>query len=107
MEDVDIVGVHVRRTDHLEHEHQFGYQKLSKTYYIQAMNTYRSILRFPVYVFVSDDNEWVQSEISQNLFHHSFTGNIFSKRSNTFIDSDPTVVQQAIVVPPLCEHYGT
>ena len=74
IDEVDLVGVHVRRTDHLEHENQFGYQKLSRKYYIQAMNIYKRILRNPVFIIVSDDVQWVQTEINQNIFHHSFTG---------------------------------
>ena len=84
-EDVDLVGVHVRRTDHLEHEDIFGYQQLSRTYYVQAMNNYRSILRFPVYVIVSDDIQWVQAEINENIFHHRFFCVCKILSSNTYV----------------------
>ena len=33
---LDIVGVHVRRTDHLSYEDRLGYRPLTRTYFIQV-----------------------------------------------------------------------
>ena len=33
---LDIVGVHVRRTDHVSYEDRLGYRPLTRTYFIQV-----------------------------------------------------------------------
>lgn len=72
--DLDIVGVHIRRTDHIQHEQKFGYTKLNRNYFIQAMEKHRENLKHPVFVMVTDDVDWVVSQIPRQRFKYFLTG---------------------------------
>ena len=72
-DDCDLVGVHIRRTDHLEFEKLNRARPLTKTYYTQAMQTYSDSLRHPVFVIVTDDPEWARVNIPAS-FRPQFTG---------------------------------
>ena len=72
-DDCDLVGVHIRRTDHLEFEKLNGASPLSKRYFTQAMQTYSDSLRHPVFVMVTDDPEWARTNIPAS-FRPQFTG---------------------------------
>ena len=72
-EDCDIVGVHVRRTDHILYEKVNGAQPLTARYFKQAMELYHEKLRHPIFVVVTDDPEWAEREIKR-FFKIQFTG---------------------------------
>jgi len=72
-DDCDLVGVHIRRTDHLEFEKLNGATPLSKRYFTQAMQTYSDSVRHPVFVVVTDDPEWARDNIPAS-FRPQLTG---------------------------------
>ena len=58
------IGIHSRRTDHLEFQKKNGFKELDARYYLKAMHLYRlkfkrqSQLKKLIFVFVSDDLQW-------------------------------------------------
>ena len=71
---LDIVGVHIRRTDHVQYEEGLGYSGVTRHYFIRAMDLYRENLRHPVFILVTDDEAWVEENIPRRLFSHFYTG---------------------------------
>ena len=71
---VDIVGVHIRRTDHVQYEEGLGYGGVTRHYFLRAMDLYRENLRHPVFILVTDDEDWVEENIPRRLFSHFYTG---------------------------------
>ena len=73
-ESLDIVGVHVRRTDHIRYEDNLGYQRLTSRYFIQAMDSYLENLPHPIFVVVSDDLRWCKQNLKLGNFPISYSG---------------------------------
>ena len=61
-EDCDIVGIHIRRTDHVLYEEMNGAKPLTGRYFKQAMELYHEKLRHPIFVVVTDDPQWAERE---------------------------------------------
>ena len=63
------VGIHSRRTDHLEYEKRYEMTPLDTNYYLEAMHLYRQKFQKHnkqkrlVFVFVSDDLQWGKDKI--------------------------------------------
>ena len=72
-EDCDIVGVHIRRTDHIIYEKINGVVPLTGRYFKQAMELYHDNLKHPIFVIVTDDPQWAETELN-NFFKVHFTG---------------------------------
>ena len=72
-EDCDIVGIHIRRTDHVIYEKMNGAPPLTARYFKLAMEAYHSKLKHPIFVVVTDDPEWAESNL-QSFFTIHFTG---------------------------------
>jgi len=63
-EEITFVGVHCRRTDHLEYESRHKQPALKTTYFLEAMHLFRQKLGKQVaFVVVSDDMQWVKSAL--------------------------------------------
>ena len=72
-DDCDLVGVHIRRTDHLEFEKLNGADPLKPRYFVQAMESYSDKLQHTIFVIVTDDPEWARAEVHKS-FKPYFTG---------------------------------
>ena len=72
-DDCDIVGVHIRRTDHIEFEKLNGADHLKPRYFVQAMETFSDKLQHPIFVIVTDDPLWARKEVHKS-FKPYFTG---------------------------------
>ena len=70
----DLVGVHVRRRDHLQYEERMKYSKLNKNYFLQSMDLYKERLSHPIFLIVTDDPDWVRTQIPHHYFNHYTTG---------------------------------
>ena len=81
---VDVVGVHVRRGDHLQYEERRGWDPLTEKYFIQSMDRYRERLRQPVFLIVTDDPVWVRREIAEYSTYSTGTSDqqLTNKRRN-------------------------
>ena len=75
IDDCDIIGVHIRRTDHLEYEKINKVKHLTSRYFSQAMHLYSDSIKHPIFVIVTDDQEWALKNIHQS-FKPYFTGAI-------------------------------
>ena len=73
-ESLDIVGVHIRRTDHVQYEAGLGYSGVTRQYFIRAMDLYTENLRHPVFIVATDNEAWVEENIPRRLFGHFYTG---------------------------------
>nr|XP_045621697.1 galactoside alpha-(1,2)-fucosyltransferase 2-like [Procambarus clarkii] len=63
-QNITVVTVHVRRTDHLSFiKGAYNLDPLDKTYFQRAFNFYRNRTAVPVFVVTSDDPKWCQSNI--------------------------------------------
>lgn len=62
LETRNTVSVHIRRGDYTSHVNQFGL--CSKKYYKTAMEYMKKKVKDPVFLFFSDDLEWVREEIT-------------------------------------------
>ena len=72
-EDCDIIGVHIRRTDHIYYEQLNNADPLSVRYFTQAMQTFAEKLKHPIFVIVTDDPGWARQEIHKS-FRAYYTG---------------------------------
>ena len=72
-EDCDIVGIHIRRTDHVRYEKINGAAPLPARYFKLAMEAYHGKLKHPIFVVVTDDPEWAESHLG-SFFNIHFTG---------------------------------
>ena len=79
-EDCDIVGIHIRRTDHVMYEEMNGAPPLTARYFKLAMEAYLSKLKHPIFVVVTDDPEWAESQL-QSFFNIHFTGRYLAEIS--------------------------
>ena len=81
---VEVVGVHVRRGDHLQYEERRGWEPLTEKYFIQSMDRYRERLRQPVFLMVTDDPVWVRREIAEYSTYSTGTSDqqLTNKRRN-------------------------
>ena len=70
----ELVGVHVRRGDHLQYEERMGWDLLTGEYFLKAMDLYRERLSQPIFLIVTDDPVWVRSEIAEDYLPHYTTG---------------------------------
>ena len=67
--DYVFVGIHSRRTDHLEYEKKHNMNALDARYYLDAMNLYREKFRKEnkkkrlIFIFVSDDIQWGKDKL--------------------------------------------
>ena len=75
---LNIVGVHIRRTDHVQHEKQFGYRSLDRHYFSQAMDLIRDSVKHPVFVMVTDDQDWVITQFPKQRFQYYTTGQCYN-----------------------------
>ncbi|XP_069139893.1 galactoside 2-alpha-L-fucosyltransferase SEC1-like [Argopecten irradians] len=71
-----LVGIHVRRTDHLERS-DVNYGKLVATleYFDHAMDYFRQRYKNILFVAISDDTDWVKSTFGKQEDVHVVTGN--------------------------------
>ena len=61
--DITFVGIHNRRTDHLEFQREGGYVPLEAGYFREAMHMYRAKFPRVVFLFVSDDMAWGKEKV--------------------------------------------
>ena len=65
--DLLYVGVHNRRTDHLQYQREGGWVPLQPGYFLEALDLYRD-WRWPpttriLFLFVSDDPHWAEERL--------------------------------------------
>ena len=67
------VGIHSRRTDHLEYEKKNNMKSLDVHYFLDAMHLYRQKFKKEnkkkriIFVFVSDDPKWGKDNLSRRI----------------------------------------
>ena len=67
------VGIHSRRTDHLEYQKKHNMNALDARYYLEAMNLYREKFKKEnkkkrlIFIFVSDDIQWGKDKLSYRV----------------------------------------
>ena len=69
----ELVCVHIRRGDHLKYESLNGAPHLKKQYFLQAMDVYKESFKHPVFVIVTDDPTWAETQLHKS-FKPYFTG---------------------------------
>ena len=61
------VGVHNRRTDHLQYQLEGGWRIIQPGYFLEGLEVYRQWARqsnkHPLFLFVSDDLDWAREEL--------------------------------------------
>lgn len=66
-EDLIYVGVHNRRTDHLQYQAEGGWREIQPGYFLEALEVYRQWSwqsdKHPVFLFVSDDLDWARQKL--------------------------------------------
>ncbi|XP_059089721.1 galactoside alpha-(1,2)-fucosyltransferase 1-like [Tigriopus californicus] len=73
--EITFIGVHNRRTDHLEYfERYFKKKPLKPSYFHDAMDIFRDEYDHPAFIFVSDDMEWARAKIKNKLGDVFFVG---------------------------------
>ena len=70
----DLVGVHVRRRDHIKYEERLGLDTLTRQYFMEAVDLYRERLKQPIFLIVTDDPDWVRRELPPHHFPQYTTG---------------------------------
>ena len=72
-EHYELVCVHIRRGDHLEYEKLNDIKPLKRQYFLQAMDVYKENLKHPVFIIVTDDQDWAHRQIHRS-FKPYYTG---------------------------------
>ena len=66
-ENIVVVGVHNRRTDHLQYQAEGGWITLQPGYFLEALEVYRQWSwrsdKHLVFLFVSDDLDWARQKL--------------------------------------------
>ena len=65
--DITFVGIHKRRTDHLEFQTEGGFVPLETGYFLEAMDMYRAKFPGVVFLFVSDDMAWGREKLVRRV----------------------------------------
>ena len=65
--DITFVGIHKRRTDHLEFQREGGFVPLEAGYFLEAMDMYRAKFPRVVFLFVSDDMAWGREKLVRRV----------------------------------------
>ena len=64
--DLTVVGVHHRRTDHLDYERVFNIPHITMSYLGPSMDLFRDKFRNVVFVYVSDDKTWIKDYVKKD-----------------------------------------
>lgn len=64
---ITFVGIHNRRTDHLDYQKEGGFVPLEAGYFIEAMEMFRNKYPRTVFVYVSDDISWGREKIKKRV----------------------------------------
>ena len=66
MKDVTFIGVHIRRTDHLEFmKKKYAQEPLEEDYYNDAMDYFQEEYDNCVFVVISDDIKWAKKKLDR------------------------------------------
>ena len=65
--DITFVGIHNRRTDHLDYQKEGGFVPLQAGYFIEAMDMFRDKFPRTVFVYVSDDISWGREKLQKRV----------------------------------------
>ena len=61
------VGLHNRRTDHLQYQLEGGWRVIQPGYFLEALELYRQWAaesnKHPLFLFVSDDLDWARQKL--------------------------------------------
>ena len=71
--ELTFIGIHSRRTDHLAYEKERGKVALRVSYYIKAMDMFRTKFKNTVFLYISDDLEWGMEALGPRVK----TGDVF------------------------------
>jgi len=97
--DLTLVGIHVRRGDHISYEIEKGIPVLKASYFLEAMEKYRSHFGNKViFILVSDDIEWCKEALSKR-----------NRIEDLYFASDPSFTNEDgighdIAVMSQCKH---
>ena len=61
------IGIHSRRTDHLAYEKERGRNPLKVSYFIEAMDKFRSKFKNVIFLYISDDLEWGKMALAPRI----------------------------------------
>ena len=70
--DITFVGIHNRRTDHLDFQKEGGFVPLEAGYFIEAMEMFREKYPRSVFVYVSDDIPWGKEKLKKRIKSKDF-----------------------------------
>ena len=69
---ITFVGIHNRRSDHLEFQKEGGFVPLEVGYFLEAMEMFRTKYSMVVFMYVSGDIQWGREEILKRVKTNDF-----------------------------------
>eukprot|EP00090_Calanus_glacialis_P012604 TRINITY_DN21200_c0_g1_i1.p1 TRINITY_DN21200_c0_g1~~TRINITY_DN21200_c0_g1_i1.p1 ORF type:complete len:445 (+),score=115.38 TRINITY_DN21200_c0_g1_i1:200-1336(+) len=108
--EVTFVGIHNRRTDHLDFQKEGGFIPLEAGYFIEAMEMFRAKYPRTVFVYVSDDIKWGREKLKKRVKSKDFY--IAGSLQNQELAANPMLAAGLdLAVLSACNHtitsYGT
>ena len=107
-EQVTYIGVHIRRTDHLQFmKDQHDMEPLNGDYYNDAMDYFREEYDNCIFVIASDDMKWAKKKINKNfqdVYFSNMNPTFHNTKEGIFMDDDLNKAAYDLALLSSCNH---